>query len=167
MLTRKVYIAFFYEDECQGEKCSRVRRIGRLGEVTHIGWLRRALLQMWHGCVITIIIITPQGGVVSRWLYNLLLKQGHFWEWKGVLLIITVGYGINQFCPGIGEMPLFLHLVIPSELYPKYRYWLKQYSFCHLLAVTSWTNHLIFLHLRSYICYAYLIEISWELNEII
>lgn len=37
--------------------------------------------------------------------------------------------GINQFCPGISEMSLFLHLVIPSEVYPKYRYWLKQYSF--------------------------------------
>lgn len=43
---KKSIYYFFYEDECQGEICSRVRRIGRLGEVTHIGWLRRVSLQI-------------------------------------------------------------------------------------------------------------------------
>lgn len=38
-------------------------------------------------------------------------------------------------------------------------------GFCHLLALRSWPNHLISLHLSSLLCYVYPRGVLWELNE--
>lgn len=127
---------------------------------------------MWHGCliIIIIIIITPQGGIISRRLYNLSSKPAHFWEWKVVLWRTAQGYRCKSvlswakwdaciFIFGYSKHLDWLKCSITSER-PGLNPW-----FCHLLAVRSWPNHLISLHLSSLLCYVYLRGILWELNE--